>query len=46
MGVVHTSSGSIKPTSSDLLSEIEIVSRMALETLEAYFGLGEIYFRL
>ena len=34
MGVVHTSSGSIKPTSNDLLSEIEIVSRMALETLE------------
>ena len=33
MGVVHQA-GSIKPTSSDLLSEIEIVCRMALETLE------------
>ena len=34
MGVVHTSTGSIKPTSKHLLSEIEIVCRMALETLD------------
>lgn len=34
MGIVHTSRGKLAPSSDDLMSEVEIVSRMALETLD------------
>lgn len=35
MGIVHTSIGKLAPSSDDLMSEVEIVSRMALETLDS-----------
>ena len=35
MGIVHTSIGKLTPSSDNLISEVEIVSRMALETLDS-----------
>lgn len=34
MGIVHTSIGKLEPCSSDIISEVEIVCRMALESLD------------